>query len=333
MFTIYSNQSCNFLLTKSILMRFLLKFIGFLLAFFVGILLIGSIVFYKKDIPIEILKAKYANADSKFMNLMGMQVHYKEEGNPNDSIPLVLIHGTSSSLFTWDSSAAILKKQHRIIRFDLPAFALTGPSPERDYGFIYYSRFVDSFLNRLHITKCYMAGNSLGGGIAWHYTVSHPEKISKLILVDASGYTTGIKTKGSLALTLVQIPVIKNVLKWITPRSIVKKSVEDVYGDKSKVSPQLVDLYYDMALRAGNRQALIDRMQNGFKMESGLIKQIQTPTLLIWGDKDPLIPVECAALFKKDLRNSEATIFKGVGHVPMEEEPKLFAERVLLFLQ
>jgi hypothetical protein len=77
-------------------MRFLLKFIGFLLAFFVGVLLIGSIVYYKKDIPIEILKAKYANADSKFMDLMGMQVHYKEEGNPNDSIPLVLIHGTSA---------------------------------------------------------------------------------------------------------------------------------------------------------------------------------------------------------------------------------------------
>ena len=315
------------------MMRFLLKFIGVLLFIFVATLLIGCIFFYEKDKPIELIKQKYANADSKFIELMGMQVHYKIEGDASDSIPLVLLHGTSASLFTWDSSVIILQKHHRIIRFDLPAFALTGPSPEHDYSIDYYIRFVDSLLNQLKVKQCYLAGNSLGGGISWNYAVSHPEKIKKLILVDASGYTKGIKPSGSLAFALARIPVINNVLKWITPRSLVKKSVEDVYGDKTKVTPQLVDLYYDMALRAGNRKALLDRMQSGFEMNSELIKQIKIPTLIIWGDKDPLISVECASLFKQDITNSELSIFKGVGHVPMEEEPLLFAERVLLFLK
>ena len=315
------------------MMRFLLKFIGVLLFIFVATLLIGCIFFYEKDKPIELIKQKYANADSRFMDLMGMQVHYKIEGDPNDSVPLVLLHGTSSSLFTWDSSVILLQKQHRIIRFDLPAFALTGPSPEHDYSIDYYTRFVDSVLTRLQVKQCYLAGNSLGGGISWNYTVSHPEKIKKLILVDASGYTKGSKPSGSLAFALARIPVINNFLKWITPRALVKKSVEDVYGDKTKITPQLVDLYFDMALRAGNRQALLDRIRSGFEMDSELIKKIKTPTLIIWGDKDPLISVECAFLFKQDIANSEVAIFKGVGHVPMEEAPELFAQKVLTFLR
>ncbi len=314
-------------------MRFLLKFIGFLLVIFVSTLLIGCIFYYQKDIPIEEIRNKYANADSKFLDLMGMPVHYKDEGDPNDSVPLVLIHGTSSSLFTWDSSVTILKTRHRIIRFDLPAFALTGPSPERDYSFAYYTRFIDSILTRLQVKQCYMAGNSLGGGISWHYAVLHPEKIKKLILVDASGYSDKMKPSGSLAFALARVPVINNVLKWITPKALVKKSVQDVYGDKTKVTARLIDLYYDMALRTGNRKALIDRMQTGFQMNSELIKQIKIPTLIIWGEKDPLISVESASLFNKDISNSEVAIFKGVGHVPMEEEPTLFAERVLLFLK
>ena len=324
---------CNFLLYNIYPMRFIFRFIASIIAICMAILLIVGIIFYRKDIPVETLKTKYANSDSKFMNLMGMQVHYKDEGDAKDIVPLVLIHGTSSSLFTWDSSVTILKTNHRIIRFDLPAFALTGPSPEHDYSFEYYSRFLDSFLNRLHINKCFLAGNSLGGGIAWYYTLSNPEKIAKLILVDATGYKVTIRTKGSLAFRLAKIPVIKNIVKWITPKPIVRKSVEDVYGDKSKVNDTLVDLYYDMALREGNRQALLDRMQMGFDMEPERIKQIKTPTLIIWGDQDQLIPVECAYLFNKDISKCQLEIFAGVGHVPMEETPKRFAERVNLFLQ
>ena len=310
-----------------------LKFLKYTILILAILLFSVSIVYFQKDIPLAQITAKYADKDSKFTELMGMQVHYKDEGDKNDSIPLVLIHGTSSSLFTWNSSVNILKKEHRIIRLDLPAFALTGPSPERNYSMEYYCRFIDSFLSRLQIKHCLLAGNSLGGGIAWYYTFLHPDKVNKLILVDASGYTTSTKVKGSLAFTLAKIPILNNILKWITPKSIVKKSLEDAYGDKSKVTDHLVTLYYEMALRKGNRQALIDRMQSGFQMESNLIKQIKTPTLIIWGDQDQLISVTSAYLFNKDIQNSQLEIYKGVGHVPMEEEPIRFARSVNLFLK
>lgn len=312
----------------------LIRLMGKIVVFIFAILLIGGIIYFKKDIPPEKLIEKYANADSKFMRLMGMNVHYRDEGNPNDSLPLILIHGTASSLLTWDSSVQLLKKQHRIIRFDLPGYALTGPNPEKDYGFDFYTQFVDSCINRLRISRCFLAGNSLGGGIAWHYTLAHAEKVARLILVDASGYVNSIKPNGALGFKLAQIPVLNQLLKWITPRVIVKKSLEDVYGNHSKITAALVDQYYDMLLRTGNRQAFIDRMRSGFgsSEESDKIKEINTPTLIIWGEKDGLIPVENAYLFQRDIPNSRLEILKGVGHVPMEEEPKRFAQIVSAFL-
>ena len=311
----------------------LIRWIGKFLVFILVILLIAGIVYFKKDIQPEKLIAKYATADSRFMNLMGMNVHYRDEGNMNDSVPLILIHGTASSLLTWDSSVQILKKDQRIIRFDLPGYALTGPNPEKNYSFDFYTRFIDSFVNRLHIAHFFLAGNSLGGGIAWHYTLAHKEKVAGLVLVDASGYVGNSKPSGALGFKLAQIPVINQLLKWITPRAIVKKSLEDVYGDDSKITETLVDQYYELLLRTGNRQALLDRMKTGFgTCESYRIKEIKSPTLIIWGDKDRLIPVACAYLFQKDIPGSEVEILKGIGHVPMEEEPTRFAQIILPFI-
>jgi len=130
-------------------MRKILRTVGLLLLFLMSVLVIFSVVYYRRDIPVEELKAKYTNTESRFIHLMGMQVHYRDEGDVRDTVPLVLIHGTSSSLQTWDSLTAMLKSQKRVIRFDLPAFGLTGPNPEQDYSFGYYVRFVDSFLERV----------------------------------------------------------------------------------------------------------------------------------------------------------------------------------------
>ncbi len=315
-------------------MRFLIRILFATLGFIFFLLLIFGIVFYQKDIAPEKLIEKYANTDSKFMVLMGLNVHYKDEGDATDTNPLVLIHGTSSSLLTWDSSARILQKQHRIIRLDLPGYGITGPNPEREYGFDYYTTFLDSFLNRLQVKHCTLAGNSLGGGIVWNYTLVYPEKVSKLILVDAVGFTSSTKSNGALGFKLAQMPVMNQLLKVITPKFLVKKSLEDVYGDKTKVTTVLVDQYYDMLLRTGNRQAILDRMQKGFESNnSEKMKEIKTPTLIIWGEKDQLIPVDCAYLFKKSIVNSELEILKGVGHVPMEESPEKFSQLVDQFLK
>lgn len=313
-------------------MKKLFKYLGY----FSLTLLIGSSVILiavaQKDIPREQLKSKYAKNPSQFMPLMGMQVHYRDEGNKLDNDPLVLIHGTSSSLNTWDSLISYLPSNKRIIRLDMPAFGLTGPSPENKYSYRFYSEFLNAFLNELNIKQCIIAGNSLGGGIAWHFALDYPQKVAKLILIDASGYPK-INEKGSLGFKIASIPILNNLLLYVTPKSLVKKSLETVFVDQSLITEERITRYHELLLAEGNRKAALSIFKNKFDQQTNRIKDIQQPTLIIFGEKDQLINSDNAYLFQKDIKNSKAVILKNIGHVPMEEAPKETATIINEFIK
>jgi pimeloyl-ACP methyl ester carboxylesterase len=266
------------------------------------------------------------------MPLMGMEVHYRDEGNMQDSTPLILIHGMSSSLNTWDSLVLLMKDKKRLISIDLPGFGLTGPNPENKYGFDYYTNFLDSFLTNLNINNFILAGNSMGGGVSWHYAVSHPEKINKIILIDAVGYQ-GKKGKGSLGFKLASMPIVNNLLLYITPKFLIKKSLETVFVDQTKITEKEIDRYHDLTIAEGNRKAALSIFKSGFIQEPEKIQSITTPTLIIWGDKDQLITVDNAYLFNKNIKGSELVVLKNVGHVPMEEVPGVVANSIFSFIK
>lgn len=286
---------------------------------------------YKRDIPVEQLKKKYTNEQSKFININGVLLHYRDEGNQGDSIPLVLIHGTSSSLHTWDSIVPALTDKKRVIRLDLPAFGLTGPHPQRDYSIAFYNQFIDNFLNAIGVQQYIIAGNSLGGSIAWNQTLLYPNKVKQLILINSGGYPKK-NEKGNIGFKLASTPIVGDVLLKFTPRGIIRKSVEDVYADKTKVSEDLVQRYFDLLLREGNRQATLDIFKQRKFGGTEKIKLIQTPTLIIWGEDDQLIDVSNAYLFQKDIRNSELVIIPKTGHVPMEENSSAFLSALSSFI-
>ncbi|MCK5701219.1 MAG: alpha/beta hydrolase [Cyclobacteriaceae bacterium] len=300
----------------------------------IGILvLLIVVVFSYKDIPVNELKEKYAPPPSSFISIDGMDVHYRDEGNSLDSIPIVLIHGTGSSLHTFDEWTTLLKNEQRVIRMDLPAFGLTGPFPDRNYSIEKYVVFVEHFLSSLGVKSCVLAGNSLGGRIAWNFTVKNPKMVDKLVLIDASGYPSESKSV-PIAFRIAGMPILKNLMTLITPRFMVKASVENVYADKTKVTESLVDRYFELTLRRGNRQGLVDRMNMDSDMSAHLnIKNIQQPTLVLWGDQDLLVPVKSAYQFHEDLPNDTLVIMKNVGHVPMEESPVESLEMLMAFLK
>jgi len=156
--------------------------------------------------------------------------------------------------------------------------------------------------------------------------------VDKLILIDASGYAKTAKSE-PIAFKIARIPILKNIIAFITPRPIAKASVQNVYADKEKITEELVDRYFELTLREGNRQAFVDRLAvktdpNAYKN----IKLIQQKTLVLWGDQDALIPLQCAYTFHDDLPNDTLVILKDVGHVPMEESPARSLEVVLSFL-
>ena len=317
-------------------MRKILKLTSYILLTMFGLILMTIMVVGQKDIPKNEIKLKYTNQASKFMPIMGMQVHYRDEGNSQDSIPLVLIHGTSSSLHTWEKVTAILNDSSygnkRVITLDMPAFGLTGPNPENKYSYENFTAVIDSLLINLKVNACMIGGNSLGGGIAWHYTVAHPNKVTKLILIDASGYPKK-NEKGSLGFIIAQIPIINNLLLYITPKSLVQKSLEDVYFDKSLLEQSTVTRYHDFLLCAGNRKAALSLFKNKIAQNPELIKTIQTPTLILWGREDGLISVDNVPLFNQDIKNSKVVILDKVGHVPNEEAPKAVADAIYNFIK
>ena len=313
-----------------------LKLSSYFLLTLIGLTLMTVMVVGQKDIPRNELKLKYTNEASKFMPIMGMNVHYRDQGNPQDSIPLVLIHGTSSSLHTWEKVTYILNDSSygnkRVITLDMPAFGLTGPNPENKYSYENFTAVIDSLLIKLNVTTCMIGGNSLGGGIAWHYTVAHPNKVAKLILIDATGYPKK-NEKGSLGFIIAQIPVINNLLLYITPKSLVQKSLEDVYYNKSLLEQSTVTRYHEFILCEGNRMATLSLFKNKIPQNPELIKTIQTPTLILWGREDGLISVDNVQLFNQDIKNSKVVILDKVGHVPNEEAPKEVADAIYNFIK
>lgn len=301
-------------------MKKFLQYIGYFLGAVLGLLLLLFVIYFQSDKTLEELKPLYVNNESEFMPLMGMNVHYRDQGNINDSVPLVLIHGTSSSLHTFEAMRKFINPNRRIITLDMPAFGLTGPNPTNEYSFKYYSQFLDSFLSKLNIPVCDMGGNSLGGGIAWQFATYFPEKIRKLILIDATGYPV-MNVKGSLGFKIASTPVINNVMLFITPKALVEASLKGIYQDPSIINDEQITRFHDMAIAKGNRKALLNIFKKGLEQEPGKIKTIQKPTLIIWGEKDGLIPAQNASLFNRDIKGSKLVILKNIGHVPMEEAP------------
>ncbi|MFN4891862.1 MAG: alpha/beta fold hydrolase, partial [Bacteroidota bacterium] len=302
------------------------------LGLFFGLLLLVLFIVCERDRPVKELIPIYANSSSQFMSILGMQVHYRDQGVQSDSVPLILLHGMSSSLNTWDSVVFYLANHRRVISLDLPGFGLTGPSPENMYNFDYYNKFIDSFTRRLQLTKFTLVGNSMGGSIAWNYALFNPAVVDKLVLIDAVGYPKRGES-GSLGFKIASTPVINNILLFATPKALVRKSLETIYFDQSRVTDAQVERFHDMAIREGNRAAalLIFKGSFGTSQFKGKIKEIKTPTLVLWGDKDNLISVENAYQFNQDIKGSKLEVYPNVGHVPMEEVPERVAKSILDF--
>ncbi len=305
-----------------------------ILLVFIAIFLVFSAFHFHTDKTLAELKVKYAPPPSQFVEMDGMPVHYRLEG-ALDSTAMVLIHGTGASLHTWQGWIPHFEKHYRLIRFDLPAFGLTGPHPTHDYSLEYYVDFVNQLLQKLKVDSCVMVGNSLGGHIAWRFAAKYPEKVQKLVLIDASAYPNNKPIP--LAFKLARNQLTNTLMRYVTPRSLVKKSLLDVYGNDELVTEELVDRYFDMQLREGNRSAFIARANQvkseTLEQEIGMIQTIQQPTLILWGEEDNWLPVEHANRFFDDLPNGKLVTYEGIGHVPMEEIPDETAKDVWLFLQ
>ncbi len=301
-------------------MKLLLRIFGVLLIASLVFLLAGLLATWEPDRSVEQLKPRWATPASQFLTVQGLSVHVRDEGPRPDPMPVVLLHGTSASLHTWDGWTEALIDQRRVIRFDLPGFGLTGPRADNDYSIAAYASFVFDVLDQMGVRQFVLVGNSLGGQIAIQAALKQPQRVKKLVLIDSAGYDFE-PTSIPIGFQIARIPVLRNIMEYVLPRGVVQSSVRNVYGDPSKVTAALVDRYYDMTLRAGNRKALAFRMQQPRAQGQERIATLKVPTLILWGGQDRLIPPQFGQQFAADIQGSKLVVFDQLGHVPHEEDP------------
>jgi pimeloyl-ACP methyl ester carboxylesterase len=305
------------------------KLIKFSLLAISAFLIIVISIYWKNDIDIIELKNKYAYPTSSFIFIEGINVHFRDVGK-GDAI--LLIHGTGASLHTWEKWINILSTDYRVISFDLPGFGLTGPDPNHNYQISRYTAILDSLMVKLKVDSFHIAGNSLGGLVAWHYTTQFPQKILTLNLIDAAGLPQPGK-KPPFIFQLAKLPVLSTLLQKVTPKSIIEKSMLDVYKNDQLVTEKLIDRYFELSLREGNRTAFVKRMsQLNEKLVVGDLENITVPVLIQWGKDDRWIPLANAFEFQKLIPKAELIIYDS-GHVPMEENPMETVKDYMIFLK
>ena len=289
------------------------------------------------DVPREELVGKYAGGASQFATLpSGASVHFRDEGNA-DGPALVLVHGSNASLHTWEPWVAELGGTYRIVTMDLPGHGLTGRVPGDDYSREGMAASVHGLTEALGLTRFAIGGNSMGGGVSALYALEHPDRVTALILVNSSGVpVVREETDPPLAFRLARMPVLSKVMRYVLPRSVVEEGVRKVFVDQSKVTGEMVARYFDLTLHEGNRDATPLRFATYSARDEVAFSErlggIEMPTLIIWGDKDLLIPVAAADTFKDRIPHAELVIYENVGHVPMEEVPAESAGAVAAFL-
>jgi pimeloyl-ACP methyl ester carboxylesterase len=288
------------------------------------------------DRPVETLVARWAPPPSDFIEIRGQLVHLRDEGPRDDPSPIVLVHGTSASLHTWEGWAKALRTQRRVITFDLPGFGLTGPSVAADdtgrYEGDTHARFVLDLLDTLKVQRFVIGGNSLGGEVAWRTALMVPERVDRLILVDAAGPKFEPQSV-PLGWRIARTPVLSRITEVILPRSLVVQGLVGVYGDPEKISAEVVDRYFELTLREGNRRALSERLRHyEIGADAERIGALKLPTLILWGGRDKVIPPAVALEFERQIEGSRLVMFDDLGHVPQEEDPARTVSAVKAFL-
>jgi pimeloyl-ACP methyl ester carboxylesterase len=295
---------------------------------------IGAVwAFSTPDIPRGDLEAKYATPPSQFVTLPdGARVHLRDQGS-RDAPVLMLIHGSNASLFTWEPWAQNLDKKFRVVSIDLPGHGLTGAVPDGDYSQEAMVRVTKEVADKLGLAKFSLAGNSMGGAVAARFAEEYPDRVTHLILVDAGGMNEKFGDHVPLAFRLARIPVVNQLMLYVTPRSIVTEGLNDAIVHKEIITSAMIDSYWDLARMQGTRAATLARFElplsHAVQQDIGKIK---APTLILWGAEDHLIPVQAAHDYANAIHGSKLIIYPHTGHIPQEEVADQSAAAVASFL-
>ena len=272
------------------------------------------------------LEARYAAPPSRFVDAGGQRWHVRDTAPPvvpgAPAAPTVLmLHGFGSSLHTWEAWAQGLKVTHRVVRIDLPGAGLTGPDAAGRYDDEHAVQQLLTLMDKLGLQRASLIGHSMGGRLAWRLAAEHPERIDRLVLVAPDSFASPGFEYGRAP----NIGISVQLMRWTLPRVVLRAGLEPAYANPALLDEDSVTRFHQMLLVPGVRGALIQRMQQlVLQPPEPLLARVQAPTLLVWGERDAMIPLANAQDYLRALPAATAArlvTLTGLGHVPHEEDP------------
>lgn len=311
-----------------------LKIVGGVVGVLVLLIVLAIAVMWRGDIPYAELEKRYATPTSHYLDLPGgIHMHYRDEGKADGPV-LVLVHGFGASSADWDDWAKRLGDTYRIIAPDLPGHGLTRATAGYTGGADGQVEAVENLARALNLPPFVIAGNSMGGGVAWRYTLAHPERVKGLVLVDAGGWPPAKAQKqGAFIFTLLANPLTRGIIKNLDNSALVKQGMEAAFINKALVTPAMVKRYTDFSRAPGHRDILTTRPAIPATDPTQLLANIAAPTLIMVGAEDHVIPAADGERFAKAIPGSVLIVYPGVGHAPMQQIPDKSAADLRAWLQ
>ncbi|MBJ7438532.1 MAG: alpha/beta hydrolase [Sphingopyxis sp.] len=299
-------------------------------------IVIAFLALRTSDTDRDAMIAKYSGPAGAFVaGPAGQRIHYRDQGKRGGPA-IILLHGSNSSLHTWEPLVERLGRTYRIVTLDLPGHGLTGGTPDKDYSADGMAAAVDVVAAKLGLDHFILGGNSMGGWVAWRYALAQPTRVDALLLLDAAGMPLrkGEKApESNVGFRILKYPAGRWLATQITPRTLVEQSLRGSVEKQAIVDEAMIDRYWELLRFPGNREATVlrARMDREPAM-AARIGDIKAPTLILFGDRDRLINPSAAQTFHERIAGSEVVLLKGIGHLPMDEDPDATAAAIADFL-
>jgi pimeloyl-ACP methyl ester carboxylesterase len=284
------------------------------------------------DRPRSQLEARWLADPADMMDIGGQRLHVRDSGrnDPGSDRPaIIMLHGFGASLHTWEPWAEALAGRFRVIRYDLPGFGLSPPDAGGDFSLGRDIAVLGALMDHLGLARATLIGNSMGGKLAWHFAARFPDRVGKLVLISPDGFAQAGQRYGEAPRVGAALGLMRHVL----PKPFLRMNLASAYADPSRLTDALVTRYHDLMLAPGARAAMIGRLEQAVLDDpAGLLPRITAPTLLLWGERDRLIPVSNAEDYRALLPGAELVRFPTLGHLPHEEAPEESLPPVEAFL-
>jgi pimeloyl-ACP methyl ester carboxylesterase len=256
-----------------------------------------------------------------FLTVNGYRIRYMEGGSSSKHI--IFLHGLGASAERWQRVLPAFAERFHVVAPDIIGFGYSD-KPEVSYTIPFFMQFVKGLADAMDIKNMTLIGASLGGHIAAEMAVTRKEMVDKLVLVTPAGIMKEPTPVLNYYIAAAMYPTFDNAKKAFEQMAGNPKAVDVTYARDFVNRMQLPNAKYAyMSSIIGSKSApnLVDRLKN-----------IKSPTMIVWGEKDRLIPLKYAGRFKREIRNSRLEIIKGSGHTPYFEKPEIFSKKVIEFL-